>query len=414
MSSNNVAHSKPKIVIVGAGLQGLCVALALSKHGLDCTVLERRPEPIRGASYGNEGKIHLGFVYALDSSLRTGIEMLRGALSFSPLLDEWCGPLPWHEWKSAGFRYAVMPGSMAALPALETYYENLRLLLPRVVSDLPIKSSYFGETLGWMWKSATTTSGSPLNKGIPVASIDTEEVALDTNLFSDALVEIIRLRNGITLRCNTRVAAAERLVSGFGLVLEKPEGTERMVADVVINCAWTDRIRLDRMVDAASQDTPLSYRVKHRIVVRPQHGTRNLMPVTMVQGPYGDVVPYKDGSVYLSWYPACRTYFDKKPPAQEIHAPSALDAIAKRTLNEMSNMFPDLANAQILSCSPCVIVAEGTRDVDDPDSELHRRSDSGPRGGNGWWSVDTGKLTLAPLHGEATAQLVLEELGLGP
>jgi len=82
-----------------------------------------------------------------------------------------------------------------------------------------------------------------------------------------------------------RVAAAERLFPVLDCFGEtRRNGTDG--ADVVINCAWTDRIRLDRMVDAASQDTPLSYRVKHESSFDHNMG-QETDAVTMVQAPMG-------------------------------------------------------------------------------------------------------------------------------
>ncbi len=388
------------------------MALSLAERGFTAIVLERKSGPLQAASYGNEGKIHMGFVYALDSSGNTGREMLRGALSFAPLIEKWCGPMPWHKWKSGGFRYAIMPDSLADMHTLEAYYEKLRGQLGEIGNDLPVNPAYFGDSPSWMWRRSESTTGSPLIDGEPVNCIDTEEISIDTRPFSEALLHKIKEKSTIVLRCDTRVVSAERRGTGFLLEVETLDSHTFLKADVVINCSWADRIRLDRTADIPGINGALSYRVKHRVIVRPRHGIQNLLPVTMVQGPFGDVVPFKDGSVYLSWYPECRTYFNQHPPSQEFSSQFVLDNVSHRTINAMSNMFPQLKNATAISCSPCMIVAQGMQDVDDPDSGLHRRTSTGPHGGNGWWSVDTGKLTLAPLHGESTAKLVLGELGL--
>ena len=403
----------PKIIIIGAGIQGISVALALAKRGVDSTIIESHANPMRGASYGNEGKIHLGLVYALDHSGDTGLEMLKGAHSFSPLLDSWCGKLPWHKWTSKGFRYAMMPSSLAEPSALKKYYEKLRLSLPHAIDNLPVRPSYFGKEVDWMWKEATDSLGSPSINGHHIPCIDTEEIAIDVRLFSAKLTSIIQQHPDISLRCHTRVINVDPFENGYKLHIESSGEKSTINADVVINCTWENRIKIDQLASVEIKDTPLSYRIKHRVVVKPREMINNLKPVTMVQGPFGDVVPYKDGSIYLSWYPECRTYFEQLPPPHELSDTKSLNAIASRTLEQMSAMYSDLVGAKIISCSPGIIVAEGTRDVDDPKSELHRRATSGVHGGNGWWSVDTGKLTLAPLHGDTTARLVLEELGIG-
>ena len=405
-------NSRPSIVIIGAGLQGVSVALALAERGVATTVLERREAPMRGASHGNEGKIHLGLVYALDPTLATGIEMLRGAHTFGPLLDRWCGPLPWSTMVTEGFRYAVMPDSLAQPDQLEHYYERLKASLGDALDALPVAPGHLGGDIDWLWKRAGDAHCSPRVDGVPVPCFDTQEIAVDTSLLGARLAEHLRARPEIELLGDTRVERARRVGDRFELDVAHGGARRTIAADGVINCAWYERGRLDAMVDRQEPRAPTSYRVKHRVIVKPGSGAGPFRPVTMVQGPYGDLSLFRDGSVYLSWYPECRTYFDRLPPADELLQPEVLDAIATMTLGKMTNIFPALAEARILSCSPCVIIAAGTRDVDDPASELHRRSTSGPSGGDGWWSVDTGKLTLAPLHGESTARLVLQEFGL--
>lgn len=406
-----MSSTPPRIVIIGAGLQGLSVALALAHRGVPSLVIERRPAALCGASHGNEGKLHLGLVYALDDTLETGVEMLRGAHAFAPLLDRWCGPLPWAEWRSEGFRYLVMPDSLASVARLEAYYSRLREALPGALEGLTVAPSYVGTALSWLWRRAQDPAGVPCMQGQRLSAIDTEEVTVDTRLLTGLLAERVRRNPLITMCFNRDVSDVARTDTGYRLSVTHAERVEEIAADAVINCAWSDRIRLDRLAGVDSGGAALCYRVKHRVIVRPRQPLA-LKPMTLVQGPFGDICPYKDGTYYLSWYPTCRTFFGRQPPRDELVGAETLAAIGAETLAVMAGLFPGLAGAEILSCSPCVIVAKGQSDVDDPDSALHARTRSGPRGGDGWWSVDTGKLTLAPLHGEATARQVLNAYGL--
>ena len=83
---------QPNIVVVGAGLAGLSVALELAARGSHVTLVDQDDHPMHRASRRNEGKIHLGFVYANESYPRTAQLMVQGALSFGPLLHRWVGP----------------------------------------------------------------------------------------------------------------------------------------------------------------------------------------------------------------------------------------------------------------------------------------------------------------------------------
>jgi hypothetical protein len=54
-----------------------------------------------------------------------------------------------------------------------------------------------------------------------------------------------------------------------------------------------------------------------------------------------------------------------------------------------------------------VIFAWGETDIDDPSSELHERHAIGPQSHGRYHTVDTGKLTTAPLFGKRLADTIL-------
>ena len=79
-----------RIAVVGGGLQGCAVALELARRGHAVELFDEQPNLMTGASRNSEGKIHLGYVYAADPSLRTARLMCtrRGRLrSASAPLD---------------------------------------------------------------------------------------------------------------------------------------------------------------------------------------------------------------------------------------------------------------------------------------------------------------------------------------
>jgi hypothetical protein len=55
-----------------------------------------------------------------------------------------------------------------------------------------------------------------------------------------------------------------------------------------------------------------------------------------------------------------------------------------------------------------MIFAWGRTDIDDPGSGLHERHAVGPHTFGNYHSVDTGKLTVAPLFARALAERILE------
>src|ERR1700751_1186379 len=75
--------------VLGGGLQGCCVALALADRGAKVFLFDRNDALLSRAAVANEGKIHLGYMYAGDSSLSTAKTMMAGALSFAPFLERY-------------------------------------------------------------------------------------------------------------------------------------------------------------------------------------------------------------------------------------------------------------------------------------------------------------------------------------
>ena len=101
------------VIVLGAGLAGVCTALALRRRGRRVTILDQAADCLQRASLRNEGKIHLGLVYANDPSARTATLMLEAAFQFDRIVEGLVGaPVDWAPLRSSPFRYAVLPGSL--------------------------------------------------------------------------------------------------------------------------------------------------------------------------------------------------------------------------------------------------------------------------------------------------------------
>jgi hypothetical protein len=74
------------------------------------------------ASLRNEGKIHLGLIYANDPSLATVRLQLRGALQFKALLRRWIGARADALSRSTTFFYLVARDSVLSPDVLRQHY----------------------------------------------------------------------------------------------------------------------------------------------------------------------------------------------------------------------------------------------------------------------------------------------------
>ena len=80
-----------RVGILGGGLQGCCVALSLAERGIEVVLFDRNDRLLSQAAVANEGKIHLGYMYANDPSHSTARLMMQGALSFAPFFSRHLG-----------------------------------------------------------------------------------------------------------------------------------------------------------------------------------------------------------------------------------------------------------------------------------------------------------------------------------
>jgi hypothetical protein len=53
-----------------------------------------------------------------------------------------------------------------------------------------------------------------------------------------------------------------------------------------------------------------------------------------------------------------------------------------------------------------IILAKGTTDINDPVSQLHQRSRTGPVAYGSYITIDTGKYCLAPMHALDAADMI--------
>ena len=134
-----------RAVVLGAGIQGVCAALALAQEDYHVTLVDRASRALDRASLRNEGKIHLGFVYANDPSMRTSFLMLETALQFARLVEGFVGrEIDWPNLKSRPFVYYVVHDSLVERAQVREHYERMQAhYLDLLAQDR--SQSYLGE-----------------------------------------------------------------------------------------------------------------------------------------------------------------------------------------------------------------------------------------------------------------------------
>ena len=400
-----------RVAVLGGGLQGSCVAMALASAGVPVDLYDRNDALLNEASVRNEGKLHLGYVYAHDRSLQTARLMLRGAAAFAPLLRRWVGSAIDRIPISSPFHYVAHRDSLLSPDQIE---HHLSLCCALARDEVEGKADYFG--IDFRQPPAVVPAyGNEFDDRTVARVFKTAEIAVDTEVMAATV------RNGLArypnIRCVlgadvTRVAADDRRAEVFFSI---DGGELHQPYDHVVNATWESRLAIDATM-GLQPPRPWLFRLKHYVRVRPRTPINGSIPsCTIVLGPFGDIVGYRNGEMYLSWYPvgvAGRSSAVRPPDwRQDLDGEPATDMFAAVTRG-LSAVVPSVAqlsaeNVSRLSVKGGVIFAWGSSDIDDPTSLLHERAAIGPKRFGRYCSIDTGKLTMAPLFGQMAADSIL-------
>lgn len=399
-----------RVAVLGGGLQGCCAALALADRGAEVTLFDRNSLLLSRAAVANEGKIHLGYMYAADPTLATARMMMRGALAFSPFLERHLGQGLAALSRSQPATYLVHRESLYSPDSIAAYLARVHDLVREAAQE---SGDYFGLSLSTALRAWSTPERESEFDPAVHSAFDTPEVAIQPVVLAEALRACIGANPHIEVRLEHTVMAVEDRSPMLSVVSNGKGGTDRSAFEHVINALWEGRIAVDA-TRGLLPPRPWLHRLKYGVsfrVPRPE----KMRSATVVSGPFGEIVNYGDGLLYLTWYPECMQGMSREvtPPAWQT-VPDALmqEQIFSGTVRALSTIAPALGDIDRHAMSDInvrggVIVAWGKSDIDDPESELHRRFDIGITSAGSYHSIDPGKLTMAPYFAEACAERIM-------
>lgn len=335
------------------------------------------------ASLRNEGKIHLGTIYANEATAATALLQLRAALRFRGLLRRWLGEAVDGIRTSTPFDYVVATDSLVSPAALAAFYARIETAYREEIAADPALD-YLGHRPDRLFTIVSPDEAARyLAPGSFQAVFRTAERSIDTDDLASRIRAAIAAAPGIRFLGGHEVRGFSG--GGGGLVVEGRVGAASfaVAAEQVVNATWERRHAIDRAFGLPVVPGVL-HRLKYRVIARLPEALRGAPSATMVLGRYGDVVVRHD-TVYLSWYPA-----GLRGWSADIEPPRDWDAACR------GEPPPGVA----------ADVAHGHSDVDDPASGLHGRTRVGIVSQGSYHSVDPGKLTTAPLFGLEVAERV--------
>ena len=401
-----------RVGVLGGGMQGCCCALALAERGVEVTLFDRNEQLLSRAAVANEGKVHLGYMYANDPSHCTARMMMNGALAFAPFIARHLEIAAESLNVSQPAAYVVHCDSQRSAEQVSEYLATVHRMIVEAADGHP--KAYFGKDLSQKprpWSVAEREA--EFDCSITLAAFDTPEVAINPVALAQALRDRIHSDRRIKVRLAHQVLSVEDIDHPV-VVTRDPGGNARRRFDHVINALWDGRLAVNETLGLRPSRSWL-HRLKYGVsFYLPKHAKRP-PSATFVSGPLGEVVTYQDGLIYLTWYPTCLLAIsrDIAPPEWPTYPDEPLRSdLLRGTLEAMAEFvvsLRDLIPEELLDVTVKggVIVAWGKTDIYDPKSELHRRYEIGVTSDRQFHSIDPGKLTMAPYFAQLCADRIL-------
>jgi glycine/D-amino acid oxidase-like deaminating enzyme len=397
--------------VVGAGIQGCTIAIELAMRGVPVTLFDSEARPMERASRWNEGKIHLGYVYANDASLETARTMLRGALVFRRRMSEYLEQSVDFGELSSSFIYGVHRDSVISPEAVTGHLASVDRLISEAFDSADV--DYLGE------KRLPETrpipaDRSPFDPTLIATAIETPERAINPHQLGDAVARRVLSDPTIEFAPACRIERIGKAVDGR-YWLTDGSGRNHGPYREAVNAAWESRLMLDSTIGILPAATWMH---RYKLALHVSVATTYEIPsVTVTLGPFGDVVKFGGGRVYLSWYPATliatSTNLAPSEP-EETFDNGARAKVAHDVIHELSRLLPALRDRDWDGTQFQVrgghIFAWGESDISDPSSRLHERHAVGVNSFLGYHSVDTGKYGLAPMHAMVVAARISGEV----
>jgi hypothetical protein len=400
---------KPSVAVLGGGLQGCCVALALAERGCAVVLFDRNDALLSRTAVANEGKIHLGYMYAGDPSLATARMMMQGALAFAPFIRRYIKNRENVLATSNPAAYVVHRDSQHDVEEVSAYL--LRVYQILLDASKGHEDAYFGADLGTpprAWSDQERDAA--FNRDVAVKVFDSPEVAVNPAELASAIGSCVLAAPRIELRLNTYVHATRADPQGLQVTSEGQEGCSHDIFDHVVNALWDGRLEMDQSM-GLKPNRPWLHRLKYGVSFTWPDGLERPPSATFVSGPFGEIVSYADRLTYLTWYPTCLQGIsqDLRPPEWATFPPEPLRSqVLNGTVEALAEIVPcltkiDPAQLPDAKVKGGVIVAWGKTDIYDPWSGLHNRYEIGVTSHGCYHSIDPGKLTMAPYFAEICA-----------
>ncbi|WP_162932969.1 FAD-dependent oxidoreductase [Roseovarius sp. EL26] len=401
-----------KIAIIGGGLTGCISALEFADRGHSVVIFDQEKELLTRASTANEGKIHLGYVYAADKGFNTAVRLIDDALMFRAILERW---MPAKEFEAClfdTFDYFVPRDSKVSVEEIKHHFKRVETQVRERKQHLNLTYLGQAETPDF---EINHSSSAP-----DAACFTTQERGLWPFGIARAVRRCVSAHPRIETMMESRIKRTEHRAGKWQILFEDPERQPDGPFNVVVNAAWADRRNIDRRSGFPSAEQWFT-RFKFGVLLEnASHYFGDELPknATATSGSYGDSVYYEQNdSLYCSWYPVGMCFSSTEDiiggrPCLETRS----EDLSRKTWGGYSTIDPTYKKLENAIEFPVktkligdFIMARGQTDISDPSSMLHQRYDHGPSElSKGYWSIETGKYTSTARCAVQCVEAILE------
>jgi glycine/D-amino acid oxidase-like deaminating enzyme len=384
--------------VLGAGIMGASTALRLARAGVDVTLFDSAPEPFSGASRWNEGKIHLGFLYAADPTLNTARAVVPGGLDFRDQVEQLTGVSLANATTGVDDVYLVHRDSVVDAQEVGAYFDAVADL----VAGSPDARRYLVDVSKRRVRRLDDVELADVAPSdVVTAGFRVPERSVDTNVVADAFVAALDAQPRLTLALDQHVRSVQPAEAGATTrwFVRTADGRDGPF-DAVVNALWQGRPAVDESV-GHHPDTAHQHRFRVSLFVH-THDVLDTPCAVLSVGPFGDVKNYDGRNFYLSWYP-----LGLLARAESVVAPAtpALDDAVRTQLADdvfaaLAQRLPWVERIQQAASAVRVeggwVYSQGRGLLDDPKATVHQRDRLGITNVGTYYSVDTGKYSVAP------------------
>jgi hypothetical protein len=347
--------------------------------------------------------------------------MARGALTFTACLSRWIEVGPDGLNYSTPFIYAVHRDTLVDLDGLQAHFSACCAIFNEMRAASGLRYLGRDEPAHFHDLGRCDTESTFCPSEVTAAFL-TSEYSIDPRVIASRLRAAVLAEPRVTFLGGARVNDVARRNGGYEVAYDDGTPQKAGCYDHVINALWEGRLAIDQRMGLAPGQRWLH---RHKFGNRVQVAlARDALPsVTIVLGPFGDVVNFGRNGFFLSWYPSGMVASsDALEPPRDWNTLGTVERhkVFERSLQRWLAICPQLSavdfDRDAIDPASGAIFAWGDSDIADPDSKLHDRYEIGIHSVERYHSVNTGKYTMVPYLALKAAERVLslepDELGL--